>query len=109
MSEGKYDWHIFLLRIIAVSFLIYPAQYAAKESTEHRKLENINRKIELDLAIINPFIELLNDSTKKQIKEKLVDRYFNINNISIENDIKNKDEYVPFALVEKIMSLLGKK
>lgn len=101
MSKNSYDWHISLIRILATLIFIYPAQYSAKESSEHRRLENIYRKMELDLATINPFIELLDDQTKKQIKEKLVDRYFNINVEVL------KENNIPISLLEKIFNQIA--
>lgn len=101
MSKNSYDWHISLIRILATIIFIYPAQYAARESSEHRRLENIYRKMELDLATINPFIELLDEQTKKQIKEKLVDRYFNINVEVL------KEDNIPVSLLDKIFSQIS--
>jgi uncharacterized protein (UPF0218 family) len=57
--------------------------------------------MELDLATINPFIELLDDQTKKQIKEKLVDRYFNINVEVL------KENNIPISLLEKIFNQIA--
>lgn len=98
----QFDWKLILIRIISSAIFIYPAQYAASQSSKHRELENYNRKMELDLAAINPFIELLDESKKKEIKEKLVDRYFKP--IEIE---KNKDE-VPPNVLDKITDMLVK-
>lgn len=96
-----YDWHISLLRILSTTLFIYPAQYAASQSSKHREQELLNRKMELDLAAINPFIEIFDESKKKEIKEKLIDRYFITNNF-IQ---KNGDE-IPIPIFEKIVELL---
>lgn len=96
---SQYDWHISLLRIIATTIFIYPAQYAASQSNKHREQELYNKKMELDLSAINPFIELFNDEKKREIKEKLVEKYFNNNLVSSEN----KSE-VPITIYEKIVN-----
>ncbi|GIV28631.1 MAG: hypothetical protein KatS3mg027_2445 [Bacteroidia bacterium] len=95
------DWWQSLIRIVAATLFIYPAQYAAAQSNKHRELENYNRKMELDLAAINPFIELLDENKKKEIKEKLVERYFKP--IEIE---KVSDNAIPTTLLEKILQML---
>lgn len=109
-SEG-FDWVKSLIRIIAAAALSYPATYAARESTRHRKLETINRTAELELASLSPFIELLPDAKQQAIREKLVDKYFGNGN----NDVITKstdDEGLSISGFEKILksvsSLLNK-
>lgn len=94
----KYEWHVSLLRILATAILIYPAQYAANESVKHRKISLYNRKMELDLAAINPFIELFEEKEKLEIKKAFVDRYFNNQPLYEE---KEKDE-IPLSVYERI-------
>lgn len=78
ISGDTFDWTKSIIRILAAAALSYPATYAARESSKHRKLEILNRKAELELAAINPFIELLPETKKQEIKEKLVEKYFGI-------------------------------
>jgi ABC-type multidrug transport system fused ATPase/permease subunit len=101
LTSQSFDWKISIIRVLSVSLFIYPAQYAANQSNKHRELENYNRKMELDLAAINPFIELLDEPKKKEIKEKLVERYFKP--LEIE---KNKDE-VPLTTYERIVNTIS--
>lgn len=99
---GKYEWHISLLRILSTLLFLYPAQYAANQSSKHREQEIYNNKMELDLAAINPFIELFDDEKKREIKEKLVEKYFS-------NDlITNKSESeIPVSIYEKIINQIA--
>lgn len=103
LSDPTYSWHIALVKVIALAILIYPATYASKESAMHRKLEIYNRKLELELASINPFIETLDDASKKATKEKLVERYFG-NNVSESSETKNN--LIPISSLEKISEML---
>ncbi len=64
LSTTGFDWTKSILRIIAAAALSYPATYAARESSKHRKLEIINRKAELELTAIGPFIELFPELKK---------------------------------------------
>ncbi len=64
LSSSGFDWIKSSIRLVAAAALSYPATYAARESSKHRKLETINRNAELELASINPFIEGLSDDKK---------------------------------------------
>ena len=92
ISGENFDWTKSLIRVLAAAALSYPATYAARESSKHRKLETMNRPAELELASINPFIEILDDTKKQEIKEKLVEKYFgNSNNPSAQLDSKGDE------------------
>ncbi|MEQ6119196.1 hypothetical protein [Reichenbachiella sp. MALMAid0571] len=101
LSSSGFDWTKSLLRLIAAAALSYPATYAARESSKHRKLETTNRTAELELASINPFIEILDENKKQNIKEKLVDKYFGNNHY--EHIIEGKEEEVSIGGFEKIL------
>lgn len=108
LSGDKFDFKLYLLRIISVAILLYPAIYAAKESTKHRNLETLNRSRELELASIEPFIELLPEEKKQLIKESLVERYFG-NNQTMINEVKKKsDEELSLGGFEKIANIIMK-
>jgi hypothetical protein len=103
LSDPSYSWNVALVKVIAVVILIYPATYASRESAMHRKLEIYNRKLELELASINPFIETFDEASKKNTKEKLVDRYFGNNDIESS---ESKNDLIPISSLEKISDLL---
>ncbi|KUF45100.1 hypothetical protein AS361_14830 [Myroides marinus] len=75
-TTENFDLYKSLVRILAATVLTYPAIYASKESSKHRNLEILNRNLELELASIGPFIELLPEDKKIEIKEDLVKKYF---------------------------------
>lgn len=107
LSADGFDWTKSLIRLVAAAALSYPATYAARESSKHRKLETINRNAELELASINPFIEGLTDDKKQIIKEKLVEKYFgnNKNNDFLET---KETEGLSIPAFEKIISAISK-
>lgn len=106
ISGENFDWTKSLIRILAAAALSYPATYAARESSKHRKLEVLNRKAELELTAINPFIELLPEPKKQAIKEKLVEKYFG-NSGNLMNDLENKkEEDVSISSIERIIKTL---
>lgn len=102
IGDLNYDWHKAVIRIISIAILIYPATYASKESSKHRLLENANRKAELELASINPFIEILDETKKQEIKAKLVEKYFGNNQEpKLENEVG-----IPLDGLDKITKLI---
>jgi hypothetical protein len=105
LGGDKYDWKTALIRIPSALVLTYPATYAARESAKHRKLENLNRKAELELASINPFIEILSEEKKQAIKEKLVEKYFGNNEGYTENDQSDDTHSVPFKVLDKVVDI----
>lgn len=107
LSSDGFNWTKSLIRLVAAAALSYPATYAARESSKHRKLETINRNAELELASINPFIENLSDDKKQLIKEKLVEKYFGNNKNNDFLDDKG-EEGLSVSSFEKIISSIAK-
>src|SRR6218665_4144229 len=104
-SCGDFDLYKSLVRILAASVLVYPAVYAAKESARHRNLEIQNRNLELELASIGPFIELLSEDKKQKIREDLANKYFGKSHTMFE-DKKNDSEGVLVSELEKILKAI---
>ena len=109
ISINSIEWTKAVIRIIAAAALSYPATYAANESSKHRKQENYNRTIELELASINPFIEILDEKKKQEIKEKLVEKYFgnNNNNFNTKSSKEDADIEIPINGLERILKSVG--
>lgn len=104
LSKDGFDLYKSIVRIVAATILTYPAIYASKESSKHRILETKNRNLELELASLGPFIELLSEDKKEKIKEELVYRYFG--NSLLEENEKESDEDVSINGLEKILKAL---
>lgn len=71
--ENLWSVAIRLLYAIAITS---PAWYTARESARHRSNSDRARQTELELASIGPFIELLPEEKKVQIRESLTPIYF---------------------------------
>ena len=106
ISGENFDWTKSLIRILAAAALSYPATYAARESNKHRKLEVLNRKAELELTAINPFIELLPEQKKQAIKEKLVEKYFGNSGNLLDNLDNKKGEDISIGSIERLIKIL---
>jgi len=64
------------LRLLYAIVITAPAWYTARESARHRTTADHARRVELELASIGPFIELLPEDKKIEIRGKLVEAYF---------------------------------
>jgi len=104
INIGELPWETGLVRILAAAALSYPATYAARESNKHRKIQNRNRKIELELSSFTPFIQTLNNQKKDEIREKMVDRYFS-NHQEPEN---SNEEKLTLSGLDKIADIFVK-
>jgi hypothetical protein len=65
-----------LIRLVYAVAITAPAWYSAKESARHRTNADRARQTELELASLGPFIELMPEEKKNEIREELTKRYF---------------------------------
>lgn len=65
-----------LIRLVYAVAITAPAWYSAKESARHRTNADRARQTELELASLGPFIELMTEEKKNEIREELTKRYF---------------------------------
>lgn len=65
-----------VIRLLYAIAITAPAWYTARESARHRTNSDRARQTELELASIGPFIELMPEEKKVQIREQLTPHYF---------------------------------
>lgn len=106
VTGTSFNWQVTIVRIVAFSVLLYPATYAARESSKHRRLENLNRKSELDIASINPFIEILPEEKKQAIKERMVEKFFGNSKDLETEDKKDNSEELTVSGFERLIKAL---
>lgn len=104
-AANGFDWKLAVFRIGAALVLAIPATYAAKESSKHRLLENMNRKAELELASLDPFLEKLPEATRFKVKEELTSKFFGSKN----KDEKHEDTDTLSALIDLLKVAISKK
>lgn len=68
-------WSVVIRLLFAIA-ITAPAWYTARESARHRTNADRARQTELELAAIGPFIELMPEEKKIQIRENLTSSYF---------------------------------
>ena len=70
------DWEFVLLRVGAAIVFAIPGWYLAYESDKHRSAAARNRRIELELASLGPFMENLESEEKRKLRGELTPKYF---------------------------------
>ena len=76
--------------------------YCAKQASNHRNEERRNRKIELELASLNPYLKDLEENDQKKVKHSLVEKYFGVD---LPNPSNSKEKVqLQQNLVESISS-----
>jgi hypothetical protein len=65
-----------LVRLLTAVAITSPAWYFAKESARHRTNANQAKQRETELTSLGPFIELLPEDRKNEIRVALTSRYF---------------------------------
>lgn len=104
-SQGDFNWQRYALRLLSISIFIYPATYAARESSKHRNLAHQRETAAVELVSIEPFIELLDDAKKQEIKEKLTEKYFGNGHNQPAQTEANATESLPIDIIERIIKM----
>lgn len=101
-----------LAQIGAKAVIVLPlvglGTYALKESGKHRRVQWRNRRLAIELASIDPYLALFEDTERNAVKKALIERWF----AQPEAQSKGDDSYNPSAAVriaEQAMDLLGRK
>ncbi len=84
---------VFLARFGVVLTFGALAGYAARQADKHHKVERRNRRVELELASIDPFLAELPDEERNQIKAAVADRLFareDLQGGSLLSEVKNR-------------------
>ncbi len=76
LTEYIFDWKKALGRIPFSAAILVPAFYLAKESNKHRTVEFTNRRRELILSTIDPYLSLLEKNKAEEIKAEIAKGIF---------------------------------
>lgn len=72
----QFVWEVMLFRLLAGLPLVGLAWYCGKESARHRTNEERNRRIELELAALSPYLHQLPEDKAILVRESLTAKYF---------------------------------
>lgn len=73
---GKFDWPMFAGRVyfsVAVGVL---AGYAASQASRYQQIERRNRKLELELKALEPFLQPVSPEQREQFRLKIAETFF---------------------------------
>lgn len=76
--EGTMEWTTLISRIVLSGLGLTLFTYCAKQAGSYRSEERRNRKIELELASLDPYLKDLEEPEQKRVKENLVTKYFGV-------------------------------
>lgn len=95
--SAENTWSV-VIRLLYAIAITAPAWYTARESARHRTNSDRARQTELELASIGPFIELMPEEKKVEIRESLTKNYFGrpveVHNVQPPMDIGNIKDLV---------------
>lgn len=86
-AEYTFDWKAILGRIPISAILFVPAFYIARESGKHRATEVVNRRRELILSTIGPYLALLPPAKAQEVKAEIAKEIFSESSISSESTV----------------------
>lgn len=102
-TEG-YSLEVSMTRLVMIAVLVAPARYASRESRRHRRAEDHNRRLHLELASIDPFLETLPPELAQDLKVKLADRLFGHAN----SDDAHEESEPGFSLLKIVRPIMPK-
>jgi hypothetical protein len=106
ITEGKdVPWGGILFRILSGFIFSVPAYYFAREASKFQAESDRNRRVQLELASLGPFIEHLEGTKRDELKVELTRRYFGTPHVAPELE-KSLD---PKDLIDLIREALKRK
>jgi hypothetical protein len=76
LTDTSLEWPKVAGRIFVAATFGIATAYAARQADKHRDAERRNRRLELELAALDPFIAPLEAKEQIEVKKKLVDKLF---------------------------------
>lgn len=88
------DWRVTLGRVPFSLILFVPAFYLARESNKHRNNEILNRRRELILSTIDPYLVLLDNKKAEEIKVEIAKGIFSEGNLPNEQTVSDSSNVI---------------
>lgn len=107
-SIGETTLFFSISKIFTVSLLFIPSTYCVKEGSKHKRRETYYRKMELELATIDTFIENLEPKNREAIKIELTKKLFGSNDIEFDLEEMKKKKKSGDLSISDAMELLKK-
>ena len=83
------NWASVVTKFFSFTTLGSWTAYSAKQASKHYGAESHNRKMELELASIDPYLAILPEEERNNVKKELAGKLFGRD--SLQYNVKNKD------------------
>lgn len=105
------DWSTLLRRLPISAVIFAPAFYFARESSKHRQNEFQNRRRELTLRTIDPYLALIKDEGRKDdLKGQIAQNIFGEHNVTISQGSDSNDAIAQVSnLVHHLSKFMPKR
>jgi 23S rRNA pseudoU1915 N3-methylase RlmH len=100
LVKGNFTWESFAGRVFVTITVAALAAYAAHQADKNSRIERDNRRIELDLASIGPYLAEMPEEKQEEFRMTLADRTFGREDSSRHS----KDDKSPVSAVELLKS-----
>jgi len=101
-----FTWSIFAAKWSITLAIGAAVTYFARQAAKHGREERSNRNMELQMATIDPYLDVFDETERREIKKLLVDRIFTGIPQLIENGEEPKKEINMSELTKLIETLL---
>ncbi len=108
VTREDFNWQIALFRLVAAIAFGAPAWYCGHESGRHRQIEQRNRRIELELASLSPYLAELPDNERLRIVGELSREYFGHDDEKQDNEVIRKIKDLRGEDFLKLLETVGK-
>lgn len=102
-------WSVFGARVFVASAFALFAAYAERQANRHRHIERVNRRWQLVLASLNPYLADLNEDDQKEIKKRVAETVFTSTFPTEEKDSETISPTSLFQLIKNISTNLSKR
>lgn len=102
-TAGEPDWYGLARKVFLSGSVAILAAFAIRESGRHRMRERRNRRLQLELASIDPYLANLDEESRKTVKGKLTERWFGQ---PLEGEPESDDGVSAESLLEVIREAL---
>lgn len=101
--QGVIAWTTLVSRFVITGIGLTLFTYCSKQATNHRTVEQHNRKMELELASLEPYLKDFDQEEQIKVKQNLVNKYFGVDLHIQAPTGKQKEIVTQQRMIESIM------
>lgn len=105
---STFDWSIMSSRLIVTAAIAAVAGYAAKQASTHAKNGQVNRRMELIMRSIDPYLQSLEPTARQKIKEELAQPLFSFKEVASGLEGREESGWDAETILKLISTLVTK-